>query len=118
MIQEDIKNTKIELERLVVDYSKYQNLKPDVAPKFVTYWAPSSGVIEVVSDRWFPFEYNSLKVVLGITMGGRFAQNDEVTRSEFTKKVKQALMQLVQKHGGFCCDKYGSNYTVIGFVKE
>lgn len=114
----EINQFKSDLENIVRKYKKYENLTPDVPPKYGGVWAPSYGFLRICKNAT-AWQYGSpISITIGIDIGSKFANFDHEIIKSLKEEVKSVLNKLITDHGGSIVDSYGSAYGTVGWCKS
>ena len=117
MKQEDILIAKAQLEALVVKYKSFENLSSDQPPKIGTYWSPRYGFLRV-SENTVIYDYGlSVRVKISVEIGSKFAENNASVNKAIRAEIIDIFNDLISKHGGSILKKYGTAYSVFGWVQ-
>ena len=111
---------KSDLLQVIDKYKQYQDLTPGKPPAIGGYWSPAYGDLKVVENVIAYDGYDGMfvrQIVIGINIGSKFANYDRGIISALKSEIRDVLKFLVEKHGGFIFDKYGSAYSQLGWVK-
>ena len=121
MIDQDLIQVKSEMDKIVEKYKQYEDLTPNKPPATGGYWSPAYGYLKIVENQTAYDGYDGIfvrQIVIGVNIGSKFANYNKDIISALKSDVKSVLLSLVQNHGGFIIDKYGSAYSQLGWVKK
>lgn len=116
----DLMVIKEKLESVVSKYKQHENLKPDSPPKIGgigTYWSPRYGFLRV-SENTVIYDYGlSVRVKISVEIGSKFAENNASVNKAIRAEIIDIFNDLISKHGGSILKKYGTAYSIFGWVQ-
>lgn len=118
MIDQDLIQVKSELNKVVEKYKQYEDLTPNKPPVNGGYWSPAYGDLKIV-ENVIGYSYSFARnILIGVNIGSKFANYNRDILASLKAEVKAILKPVIEKHGGFIHDEYGSAYSQLGWVKK
>ena len=117
MIDQDLIQVRSELNKVVEKYKQYEDLTPNKPPAIGGYWSPAYGNLTLVENT-IGYEHSfARKIVIGVQIGSKFAGYNREIISALKSEIKTVIKPLIEKHGGFIFDQYGTAYSQLGWSK-
>lgn len=115
---EDLIQAKSALLQIVEKYKQHQDLTPNKPPAIGGHWSPAYGNLTLV-ENIIGYEYSfAREIVIGVQIGSKFAGYNREIVSALKSEIKTVIKPLIEKHGGFIFDQYGSAYSQLGYVSK
>jgi hypothetical protein len=123
----DVAKAEKALIRLVEKYKKYERTDPDKPAASARTWSPRDGRLRVIEDELHHEGMHPRRIRIGVAIGSKFAsprderppsavRERQVVVDEVRNAARDILSALVQAHGGYIVEIYGTSYSPLGWV--